>query len=341
MNDMVDGPKKAAQLRWRAEEAARKKAIPPADIPGDLSPQDMKQLIHDLRVHQIELEMQNEELRRAQVELSAARERHFDLYDLAPVGYCIISQEGLILEANLTVVTLLGIARAALIKQPITRFIFKEDQDTYYLHRRKFLQTGEPNACDLRMLRKDGTAFWARLTATHAQEASPSQGQATDAAPVSRLVLTDISERRKVEEALTRSELLLHSTQQLAHVGSWELDVQKQTTVWTEEMYHLYGLKRGRPVPGPEAIARSLECYLPEDRTVIQAAFQRCVEEGEPYDMEFRITTGKGRQVWIRTIANPALENGKVVRVTGLVMDITERRLKTGQGKARKPSAGT
>ncbi len=340
MNDKVEGLKRVAQLRWRAEEAARKRAILSAEIPDDLSPLGMKKVIHDLRVHQIELEMQNEELRRTQVELSAARERHYDLYDLAPVGYCIISPEGLIQEANLTVVTLLGTARAALIKQPITRFIFREDQDIYYLHRRQFLQTGEPNACDLRMLRKDGTAFWARLTVTHAQEPATSSGQATDAAPLSRLVLTDISERRQVEEALTRSELLLRTTQQLAHVGSWELDVQTQTMIWTEEMYHLYGLKRGKPVPGPDAIARSLDCYLPEDRPVLQAAFQRCVEEGDPFDMEFRITTGKGRQLWIRTIANPALENGKVVRVTGLVMDITERRLKAGQGKGERSSTG-
>ena len=336
---MVNGPKKAAQLRWRAEEAARKNAIPSADIPGDLSPQDMREVIHDLRVHQIELEMQNEELRRAQVELSAARDRHFDLYDMAPVGYCIISQEGLILEANLTVVTLLGTARAALIKQPITRFILKEDQDTYYLHRRKFLQTGEPHACDLRMLRKDGTAFWTRLMATSAQAAPTTSGQATEATSASRLVLIDISERRQVEEALTRSESLLRSTQQVAHVGSWELDVQKQTMMWTEEMYHLYGLKRGKSIPGSEAIARTLECYLPEDRPVIQAAFRQCVEAGEPYDMEFRITTEKGRQLWIRTIANPVMENGEMVRVTGLVMDITERRLKIRQEKGgRSPT---
>ena len=92
-------------------------------------------------MHQIELEMQNEELRRAQVELDAARARYFDLYDLAPVGYCTVSEEGLILEANLTAATLLGVARGALVKQPLTRFILTEDQDIYYLHRKQLFET--------------------------------------------------------------------------------------------------------------------------------------------------------------------------------------------------------
>jgi len=76
----------------------------------------------------------------------------------------------------------------------------------------------------------------------------------------------------------------------------------------------------------PEQIARSLECYLPEDRPVIQTAFQRCGEEGQPYDLELRFSTAKGRQLWIRTLAEPVWEKGKVVRVVGFIMDLTARR---------------
>jgi PAS domain S-box-containing protein len=125
--------------------------------------------VHELRVHQIELEMQNEELRTAQAEIEAGRARYFDLYDLAPVGYCTLSEQGLILEANLTAATLLGWPEAALVKQPISRFILKEDQDIYYLHRKKLFETGEPQECELRLVKPDGTLFWAHLTATAAQ----------------------------------------------------------------------------------------------------------------------------------------------------------------------------
>ena len=128
-------------------------------------PEETRRTLHELRVHQIELEMQNEELRRAQAELDAARARYFDLYDLAPVGYATVSEKGLILETNLTAATLLGVARDALVRQPFSRFILKEDQDLYSLHRKKLFEThsassgqaGEPQACELRMVKKDGT----------------------------------------------------------------------------------------------------------------------------------------------------------------------------------------
>ena len=134
----------SAQLRRQAEGKA--KALELQDV-ETLTPDGIRNLVHELRVHQIELEMQNEELRTTQVELEAARTRYFDIYDLAPVGYCTVSEKGLILEANLTAATLLGAARGALAKQPFSRFILEEDQDIYYLHRKNLFETSEPQVC--------------------------------------------------------------------------------------------------------------------------------------------------------------------------------------------------
>ena len=150
-------------------------------------------MLHELRVHQIELEMQNEELRRTQGELEASRSRYFDLYDLAPVGYLTLSYHGLILEANLTAAKLFGVARKQLVKQPVTRFIVREDQDIYYRYCKQFFETGAPRACELRMLRADAAQFWARLEATAAQDA--------DGAPMYRVVVSDINERKQIEDA--------------------------------------------------------------------------------------------------------------------------------------------
>lgn len=204
MNGKDEKPKGVAQLRWRAEEIAKEQGIPSPEDLANLSYEEALRLVHELRVHQIELKMQNDELCRAQAELNATRERYFDLYNLAPVGYFIVSQEGRILEVNLTGASLLGVPRAALVKQPITRFIFREDQDVYYLHRKQLLATGKAHTCELRMVKADRTVFWVRLTAT-TQDPSTSAGQGTGGASTSRVVLSDISEQKQMEQ--DRAEL--------------------------------------------------------------------------------------------------------------------------------------
>ena len=151
------------ELRRRAEQRVREQAAEKAELGRAISPEELRLVLHDLRVHQIELEMQNEELRRTQADLEASRARYFDLYDLAPVGYFTINEDGLILEANFTAATLLGVARGALIKQPLTRFIVPEDQDRYYLHRKRLFATGARQILDLQLRRENGTQFWARF----------------------------------------------------------------------------------------------------------------------------------------------------------------------------------
>jgi PAS domain S-box-containing protein len=193
-DDQDDRRQDPAELRKRAEEMVREQATGSPEHLEALSFEETRRMLHELQVHQIELEMQNEELRMAQGELDTARARYFDLYNLAPVGYCTISQTGSILEANLTAATLLGVARGALVGQPITRFILREDQDIYYLHRKDLFETGEPQVCELRMVKKDAPPLWARLDATVAQGA--------DGATVGRVVLSDITERKRAEKVL-------------------------------------------------------------------------------------------------------------------------------------------
>jgi PAS domain S-box-containing protein len=183
--------KNAADLRQKAEALAREQTDRISPDIESLSPGEIRKTLHELRVHQIELEMQNEELRTAQVEIEAGRARYFDLYDLAPVGYFTLSEQGVILEANLTAAVLLDTARGALVKQPISRFILKEDQDSYYLHRKKLFETGESQECELRLVKPDGSHFWAQLKAAAAH--------LEDGAPVCRCVLSDITGRKQAE----------------------------------------------------------------------------------------------------------------------------------------------
>jgi diguanylate cyclase (GGDEF)-like protein/PAS domain S-box-containing protein len=194
-------------LRQRAEEIVTKKAAQSTEGLEAMSPEETRRTLHELRVHQIELEIQNEELRRAQAELGAARERYFDLYDLAPVGYFTLGQQGRFLEANLTAATMLGVARGGLVKQPITRFILNTDQDIYYLHSKQLFDSGEPQSLELRMLKKDGTVFWAHLEATAVPDAN--------GALVSRVILSDITLR--TEASNVAREMALQMTESAQH----------------------------------------------------------------------------------------------------------------------------
>ncbi len=184
-------------LRRQADQIAQENVALTLENPKALSLEETRQTLHELRVHQIELEMQNDELRLAQVKIDATRARYFDLYDMAPVGYCTLSEKGRILEANLTAATLLGLARAELVNQQLSRFIFKEDQNIYYLHRKHLFDTGKPQASDLRMVKNDGTTFWAHLESTEAQNA--------DGIPLWRFVMSDITNRKLAEAVLQRT----------------------------------------------------------------------------------------------------------------------------------------
>ncbi len=195
---MSDPPDRARELRQQAEARLRTISALSTENINTLSLDAVRQMLHELRVHQIELEMQNEELRVSQVALDTARGRYFELYDLAPVGYCTVGEQGLMTQANLTVASLLGMSRGALVKQALTRFIHRDDEDTYYLHRKALVDSGEPQSCELRMLKADGSHFWVHLAATVAQEA--------DGALELRIAITNIDSRKRAEDALRGSE---------------------------------------------------------------------------------------------------------------------------------------
>ena len=186
-------------LRQQAEAIFASKSITSSatNLPvaaDGLSPEETERLLHELQVHKIELELQNEELRRAQFELDRSRSRYFDIYELAPTGYCIVSEHGLIEEANLTTSKLLGVDRSRLIKQPISRFIFKEDQDRYYSSHKQILKSDEPRSYELRMVKPDGDFVWVQMACVAIED--------TEGILKVRIVLSDITDRKLVEEKL-------------------------------------------------------------------------------------------------------------------------------------------
>jgi len=180
-----------SELRVRAERQMKTMPANTEETEG-MSAGEMAKMIHELRVHQIELRMQNEELRRIQVELEAARDRYSNLYDFAPVGYLTIDQRGTILEANLTFATLMGMARSAFVGRPLSRFIQRKDQDVYYLRHKYLLESGNLQSFRIRLVRNDGSDFYANL---ECMLASPGDRKLKH----SRIIVSNITEQKKLE----------------------------------------------------------------------------------------------------------------------------------------------
>jgi diguanylate cyclase (GGDEF)-like protein/PAS domain S-box-containing protein len=172
------------------------------------------ELLQELRVHQIELEMQNEALRQTQLALEESLNRYVSLYDFAPVGYLTLTENGTIAEANLIGADLLGESRTTFIKQRFPRFIVPEDSDRWHQHFYCMKQHGKSKSCEVRMCRSDGSLFYARLdclllgSVNHATESQEPNLIAQTLSPINtnglmmRVVLTDVTEMKMVEQEL-------------------------------------------------------------------------------------------------------------------------------------------
>ena len=186
---------KKDELRKRAESKLKAKV----QVSEEMSNADMKKLIHELEVHQIELKMQNDELLTTQIKLEESREKYSDLYDFAPVGYFTMNEKGFIQEANLTGSLMLGTERRFLINKPLSKYIAREDQDIYYLHCRNLFKKRDKQTCELKMLKRDNTHFYAQLESIVVKDSDGNLNQ-------HRVIISNISKRKWAEDLHRESE---------------------------------------------------------------------------------------------------------------------------------------
>ncbi len=171
------------------------------------TPRPAEVLLHELQVYQIELEMQNEELRQAQVELEESRDLYVDFYDFSPVGYITLNQEAMIDEINLTGATLLGMERSKLMQRPFVSFIAPKNRDRWHLHFLTVLKHDDKKDCELLLQRNDGSSFFAQLHCLRLN--SDAKKSAV------RMVMADITERKQVEENLRIASVAFESQESM------------------------------------------------------------------------------------------------------------------------------
>jgi PAS domain S-box-containing protein len=321
--------KKFHELRKQAETLlAAKEKTQGKDFDGD-----PLKLIHELQTFQIEVELQNEELRLSQKELMESQNSYAELYDFAPVGYLIVSKKGLIQKVNLTLADMLSMERAYLINQPLSACIVPEDQDIYYKCRQKLKDSGTRQLCELRMQKKDGTFFYAQLESSAILDKCGDLEQ-------HRTVVVDISERKRTEEELAKhhecleklvqqrtteiqqQRYFIEKAQEIGHIGVWNLDIKNNKLTWTDEIYRIFEIAIGTKI----TYETYLDCVHPDDRESVDMEWKAAFKD-KPYDTEHRIIVN-GKIKWVREKAELKFnEKNEGIHGIGFTQDITRQKL--------------
>ncbi|PIX55531.1 MAG: hypothetical protein CO188_11310 [Zetaproteobacteria bacterium CG_4_9_14_3_um_filter_54_145] len=238
------------ELRRQAE--ARLAAA--GDMPDQALPEETRALLHELRTHQIELEMQNEELRQAQYALTKAHDRFSEFFDFTPVGYASINDKGVISQVNLTLARMLGVERSKLIKQRLSAFIAAGDQDRFYLYHKHKKASLLLQGDEFRLIRDDGSYFWAFIQSTFAHDKSAGERHLL-------VTVSDISKRKQAEQALRDSEmqirLLLDSTAE----AIYSLDINHTCTLVNKACLAMLGYDDASELLGQKMHALAHHSY--------------------------------------------------------------------------------
>ncbi len=297
-------------LRDQAEALViRKTSIPPGAQEPRPSETDPRTL-HDLQTYQAELELQNEELRQVQEELSAVKARYYDLFDRAPAAYFTLSDKGLILEANQTAATLLGLERGMLLKKPFSSFASPEDNDTLYLRLRQVALTGGLQGWEVQMVRSDGTLIWVLLQASAAQDA---QGGFEY-----RIVLNDLTGSRKTQGVLLKLSTAVEQSPTSIVITDISGAIEYVNPKFTE----MTGYALSEVLGHTPSILKS-GYSTPEDYQELWDT----ISAGRTWHGEFRNRKKNGDLFWEDAWISPVRdEQGVMAGYVGVKEDITERK---------------
>jgi PAS domain S-box-containing protein len=310
-------PQKALQaLRAHAE----RQRLSAAALPSEVSP-EVARLIQELQVHQIELEMQYEELLLAQTDAEHSRAQYVDLYDFAPVGYCTLDTGGTLLQLNLQTSLLLGLARPQLLQRRLGLFVDLADRGRFAEFMAQLWRApGQRLTCELVMCRHEGTPFFAQLDGLVQADAAP------EALPQTcRLALLDVSARHQAAAELAASEARFRATFEQSREGMLLLDGQHFVNVNNAAVWMLHRTDR-RQVVGHH-LAEFWPEFQPDGRRsmdVLTACMARAQADGW-YRLEWTRTDSAGLLVWDEITFNPVLVEGKPL-LHGIWRDITDRK---------------
>ena len=302
-----DSIRDPALMRASAEaELASHPAAQTAVVPTEV-------LLHELRVHQIELEMQNEALREAQSALQESRDRYVDLYEFAPVGYLTLTGDGLIAQINLTAATLLQQERNKLLKRRFAAWVTAQDQDRWHQLFVSAKSGNRKGSAELVLLRGDGTVFDARIDA---------MAVTSDGLAVLHIAITDITELKTVERRLRQRELELSTIIETEPECVKQMDKDGRLLQMNRA-----GLNMIEADDLAQVVGQSVSSLVtPSCRDAFDALTQD-VFRGKPGVLTFEVVGLKGTHRWLESHAVPLRNSdGNIVSMLSVTRDITEHK---------------
>ncbi len=243
--------------------------------------------------------------------LSESEERYKLLFEASLDGVLLTAPNGRIFSANPALCRLLGRSEEEIIVLGRGGVVDREDPRLAEALAERD-RTGK-FAGELTMIHKEGTKIPVEITTAVFKDRF---GQARTS-----MIIRDITRRLQEEEPLKKLQALLAETQRLSKIGGWECDLTTGLSRWTEEVYKIYGISPDAQLSAEDA----MDFYAPEDRPVIAAAFRRLLETGESYNLNLKFNNASGEPLRVRTSGQAEWKDGKIVRVFGHIMDITER----------------
>ena len=311
-------------LRARAEER-RTLLTQPVE---HQAPQVLQRLVQELQVHQIELEMQNEELLLAQVEAETARARYVDLYDFAPVGYCTLTAQGLIEQLNLCASRQLGSQRQRLVGRRFALFVAPSNRAGFGQFLARVLATADTVSCELLLQREDGTTFCAQLEGVGVGDA-PAETMGAEQAPAARccrLAVVDVTASRRASEALAASEARFRRLFAESHDAVVLLQGHLYIDCNAAALRLLGATRREQVVghsawdhaPGRQPDGRlTIDLFRESVAAAQRTGSQRC---------EARMHKVTGEEIWVEAVLTPIEEASGMLLVHVLWRDVTAGR---------------
>ncbi len=218
------------------------------------------------------------------------------------------------IEVNQVACKKLGYTREELLNMAVNNITTVREAKLYSSHQiYKKLLTKKKVTFETIHIRKDGKKIDVEITASMFE---------LDGKHIIMSVAKDITERKKQKKWLKKNEYILNETQKLSKIGGWEYRLHDKRVIWTDELFNIYGIPIGK-IPPPK---EWLKFYHKDYVKILSNLFNKCVTQGEKYDIEAPFVNAKGKQMWVRTIAKPIYKNNNVYKIIGNVVDITKKK---------------